>query len=103
VPQARFIHIHRDPRHVANSLLHKQRGGPIEDGIRVWEQYVGEVIEFFEEIPADLVLTVSYRAVIEDPVTTAASIGSCSTCRMRHRSVPSFCLNAVPQRRSVIL
>jgi hypothetical protein len=40
VPQARFIHIHRDPRHVADSLLHKQRGGPIEDGIRVWEQYV---------------------------------------------------------------
>jgi Sulfotransferase family len=74
LPQARFIHIHRDPRHVANSLLHKQWIGSIEDGIRVWEQYVGEIIEFFEEIPADLALTLSYRTVIEDPVTTAASI-----------------------------
>jgi len=31
--------------------------------------------EFFEEIPADLTLSVSYRTVIEDPGAMAASIG----------------------------
>jgi len=76
LPQARFIHIHRDPRHVANSLLHKHWIGSIEDGIRVWEQYVNEIIGFFDEIPADRALNVSYRRVIEDPRTTAASIGT---------------------------
>jgi Sulfotransferase family len=75
LPQARFIHIHRDPRHVANSLLHKHWIGSIEEGIRVWEQYVGEIIDFFEEIPTDQAMTVSYRTVIEDPSVTAASIG----------------------------
>jgi hypothetical protein len=75
LPQARFIHIHRDPRLVANSLLRKHWIGSVEEGIRVWEQYVREIIEFFEEIPADRALTVSYRTVIEDPDATAASIG----------------------------
>ncbi|MFT4067018.1 sulfotransferase family protein [Paraburkholderia sp.] len=75
LPQARFIHIHRDPRHVANSLVHKHWIGSIEDGIRVWEQYVSEIIEFFDEIPADRGLTVSYRSLIEDPHATAAGIG----------------------------
>jgi hypothetical protein len=75
LPQARFIHIHRDPRQVANSLLHKHWIGSIEDGIRVWEQYVSEIIEFFDEIPARHGLTVSYRSLIEDPHATAADIG----------------------------
>jgi Sulfotransferase family len=75
LPQARFIHIHRDPRQVANSLVHKRWTGSIEDGIRVWGQYVGEINAFFEEIPAAQALTVSYRKVIEEPRETAASIG----------------------------
>ncbi|HEX3378316.1 MAG TPA: sulfotransferase [Paraburkholderia sp.] len=75
LPQARFIHIHRDPRHVANSLVHKRWTGSIEDGIRVWGQYVAEINAFFEEIPAAHALNVSYRKVIEEPRETAASIG----------------------------
>jgi Sulfotransferase family len=75
LPQARFIHIHRDPRHVANSLLRKHWIGSVKEGIRVWEQYVGEIIDFFGEIPADLALSLSYRTVIEDPDLTAARIG----------------------------
>jgi hypothetical protein len=75
LPQARFIHIHRDPRHVANSLLHKHWIGSIEEGVRVWEQYVSEIIGFFERIPAEQALTVPYRTVVEDPGATAASIG----------------------------
>ncbi|NML32815.1 sulfotransferase family protein [Paraburkholderia antibiotica] len=75
LPRARFIHIHRDPRHVANSLLHKRWTGSIEDGIRVWGQYVGEINAFFEEMPAETTLTVSYRTVIEAPHATATRIG----------------------------
>ncbi|HEY2020573.1 sulfotransferase [Paraburkholderia sp.] len=75
LPNARFIHIHRDPRHVANSLLHKHWIGSIEEGIRVWEQYVSEIIEFFDDIPTQHGHTVSYRSLIEDPYATAAGIG----------------------------
>jgi hypothetical protein len=75
LPRARFIHIHRDPRHVANSLVHKHWAGSIEDGIRVWGQYVAEIDEFFAEIPAAHALSVSYRKVIEEPCATAAGIG----------------------------
>jgi hypothetical protein len=75
LPHARFIHIHRDPRHVANSLLHKHWIGSIDDGMRVWGQYVSEIIEFFDELPAPLGLTIPYRALIEDPAATSASIG----------------------------
>jgi Sulfotransferase family len=75
LPHARFIHIHRDPRHVANSLLHKHWIGSIDDGIRVWGQYVGEIIDFFGELPAHLGLTIPYRGLIEESHATAASIG----------------------------
>jgi hypothetical protein len=75
LPQARFIHIHRDPRQVANSLLHKRWIGSIDDGVRVWGQYVGEIIDFFEELPDGLALTIPYRGLIEEPVATGARIG----------------------------
>nr|WKF59576.1 hypothetical protein HUO10_004087 [Paraburkholderia busanensis] len=75
LPRARFIHIHRDPRHVANSLLHKHWAGSMEDGVRVWGQYVAEIVEFFDEVPPQQALTLGYRTVIEDPHATAASIG----------------------------
>ncbi|HEX7934526.1 MAG TPA: sulfotransferase [Paraburkholderia sp.] len=61
---------------MANSLLHKRWSGSIEDGIRVWGQYVGEINEFFAEIPAATTLTVPYRTVIEEPEATAARLGA---------------------------
>lgn len=75
LPQARFIHIHRDPGRVANSLVHKRWIGSIEDGVRVWGQYVSEIIDFFEEIPASQALTISYRSLIEEAHPTGARIG----------------------------
>ncbi|CAB3775752.1 hypothetical protein LMG28614_00077 [Paraburkholderia ultramafica] len=75
-PQARFIHIHRDPRQVANSLLHKHWIGSIDDAVRVWGQYVGEILDFFEGLPAGFALTIPYRGLIENPDATGASIGS---------------------------
>jgi hypothetical protein len=75
LPHARFIHIHRDPLQVANSLLHKHWIGSIDDGVLVWGQYVGEIIDFFDELPPQSRLTIPYRGLIEDPAATSASIG----------------------------
>jgi len=75
LPHARFIHIHRDPGHVANSLVRRHWIGSVEDGIRVWGQYVEEILGFFDELPPDQAFTLSYRSLIEDGENAAASIG----------------------------
>lgn len=75
LPDARFIHIHRDPRHVANSLMRKHWAPSLEDGVRVWAQYVDEIIGFFDELPDEQRLTVAYRQLVEDGNTTVAHIG----------------------------
>jgi hypothetical protein len=75
LPDARFIHIHRDPRHVANSLLHKHWAASLEDGVRVWSQYVGEIIGFFDDLPAQQKLTLAYRCLVEDGSHSVAMIG----------------------------
>jgi hypothetical protein len=75
LPQARFIHIHRDPGWVANSLVRKHWIGSINDGVRVWGQYVTEILDFFAEIPAEQALTIAYRNLVEDADTTIARIG----------------------------
>ena len=36
---------------------------------------MSEIIDFFDELPAGLGLTIPYRGLIEDPDTTSASIG----------------------------
>ncbi|PMS38305.1 sulfotransferase family protein [Trinickia symbiotica] len=75
LPQARFIHLHRHPAHVAKSMVRKHWIGSVEDGVRVWAQYVSEIVEFFGELPEEQALTFSYRDLIESPQTTATSIG----------------------------
>ena len=75
LPNARFIHIHRDPGWVANSLVRKHWIGSVNDGVRVWGQYVTEIIDFFAEVPVEQTLTIGYRSLIEDADTTIASIG----------------------------
>jgi hypothetical protein len=75
LPDARFIHIHRDPGHVANSLVRKRWTPTVEDGVRIWGQYVDEIIGFFDELPASRTLTLSYRNLVEDGASTVAGIG----------------------------
>jgi hypothetical protein len=75
LPHARFIHIHRDPRHVANSLLHKHWTASLEEGVRVWSQYVSEIMGFFDELPAHQKLTLPYRHLVEDGSQTVTMIG----------------------------
>jgi hypothetical protein len=76
LPTARFIHIHRDPGRVANSLVRKRWIGSIDDGVRVWGQYVTEILDFFEELPSEHQLTIAYRHLIEDAETSSERIGA---------------------------
>jgi hypothetical protein len=75
LPTAKFIHIHRNPREVAHSLVLKGWTPSVEDGLQVWRQYVEEVVAFMAEIDAERHLTIPYRDLIEEPETTAARIG----------------------------
>jgi LPS sulfotransferase NodH len=75
LPHARFIHIHRDPARVANSLVRKRWIGSIDDGVRVWGQYVMEILDFFEEMPEHQTLTIAYRHLVEDPEPMIARLG----------------------------
>jgi LPS sulfotransferase NodH len=75
LPRAKFIHIHRDPRDVARSLARKGWTQSVEDGVRVWQQYAGEIIEFFGELDDRSRLTISYRELLDRPQATAAVIG----------------------------
>jgi hypothetical protein len=72
---AKFIHIHRAPAHVAYSLARKGWTPSMEDGVRVWRQYVTEIIEFFDEIDEISKLTIAYHDLLERPEAAAAAIG----------------------------
>jgi len=76
LPNARFIHIHRDPGRVAHSLMRKRWTGSVEDGVRIWGQYVTEILDFFEDMPAGQTSTIAYRSLIEDPESTITNIGN---------------------------
>lgn len=71
LPDAKFIHIHRDPIQVGHSMARKHWVPSVEDGVRVWQQYVSEIIAFFGEIEPDRRFSIPYRALIEDAETTA--------------------------------
>jgi LPS sulfotransferase NodH len=75
LPSAKFIHIHRDPGHVAYSLVRKRWTPSLEDGIRVWRQYISEIVEFMGELDLDSRLTIGYRELLDKPEAISASIG----------------------------
>lgn len=75
LPNVKFIHIHRDPSHVAHSLVRKNWARSMEDGIRVWRQYITEIVEFFGQIDSGSHLTISYRGLLDRPEEMAAAIG----------------------------
>lgn len=75
LPHAKFIHIHRDPLQVAHSLVRKGWAASIDDGVEVWRQYVGEIVEFFGETDRDRHLTIAYRDLLEAPELVSSTIG----------------------------
>jgi Sulfotransferase family len=75
LPNARFIHIHCNPGHVAHSLVRKGWVMSVEDGVRVWRQYLGEILTFLDELPAERSVSIAYRDLIEDAAPTVAALG----------------------------
>ncbi len=75
LPTARFIHIHRDPRDVAHSLLGRGWTGSLAEGVQVWRQYVGEITEFLAETGRDRQLTIAYGDLTDRIGPSAAAIG----------------------------
>ncbi|MGH7043317.1 MAG: sulfotransferase family protein [Acetobacteraceae bacterium] len=75
LPSAKFIHIHRDPRDVAASLVGRGWTPSMEDGVQVWRQYVTEVTEFFAEIDADRQMTIAYDDLLEQIGPSASALG----------------------------
>jgi hypothetical protein len=75
LPNAKFIHIHRDPSHVAHSLLSRGWTRSMEDGVQVWRQYITEIFEFFSEIDDEHRLSISYRELLGESEATAAALG----------------------------
>jgi hypothetical protein len=75
LPTAKFIHIHRNPGDVAHSLVSKGWIPTIEDGVRVWQQYITEIVDFFDELDEHSRLTIPYRNLLEEPEATAAALG----------------------------
>jgi hypothetical protein len=75
LPDAKFIHIHRDPSRVAYSLFRKRWTPSIEDAVQVWRQYVAEILEFFSEINTDRCLTLAYGDLLKQPEAATSAIG----------------------------
>lgn len=75
LPDARFIHLHRHPWHVATSLLRRGWVASTAIGLQVWRQHVGEIEAFFAELDGAHGLTISYAELLEEPVEISAEVG----------------------------
>lgn len=74
LPHAKFIHVHRDPRQVAYSMLRKGWVASLEEAIAVWRRHLDEIDAFFGRIEADRHLTLRYADLVERPDPAAAAI-----------------------------
>jgi Sulfotransferase family len=75
LPQAKFIHILRDPVEVAGSLVRKGWTPSLEDGVRVWRQYIQEIDASFSGMDPEQHLTIAYEELLTEPELTSARIG----------------------------
>lgn len=76
LPRAKFIHIHRHPARVAQSLFAKRWIGSITEGLEIWRQYLTEISAFFATLPAARKLTLAHRALTGAPERSAAEIAA---------------------------
>jgi Sulfotransferase family len=75
LPDAKFIHIRRDPVEVAGSLVRKGWTPSLEDGVKVWRQYVHEIETFFAALDPEQHITIAYEQLLTRPEPTSARIG----------------------------
>jgi hypothetical protein len=69
-PQARIIHVVRDPRDIFASFRRSEKYGGITDFANLWCDYLGDVARFKNELPLDgrNYLELRYEALVRDPV-----------------------------------
>lgn len=68
-PEARIIHIIRDPRDVFASFRRSKKYGGITDYAELWCDYLGDVEKFKRQLPLDRgnLLELRYEALVRDP------------------------------------
>ena len=71
LPEAKFIHIHRDPRDVAYSLNEKKWVRSLEEGVAVWRRHVEEIERFFHEIGQEKSHLIAYADLRSSPEQVA--------------------------------
>lgn len=74
LPTAKFIHLHRDPRHVAWSIMRKGWVETLEAGATVWRRHVEEIEPFFGELPPEQRLTLRYSSLLHEPEESVAAV-----------------------------
>ena len=74
LPTAKFIHIHRDPRHVAWSLTKKGWVKSLEEGVEVWRRHIEEIEGFFREIGPGSQHVIANSDFRDDPKEVAGGI-----------------------------
>lgn len=69
-PEARIIHIIRDPRDVFASFRRSEKYGGVTDYANLWCDYLGDVERFKRELTLDRgnYLEMRYEALVRDPV-----------------------------------
>ena len=86
LPTAKFLHIHRDPRHVAYSLHRRGWVNSLNAGVAVWRQRVEEVGKFLHEIESDSYHIIAYGDLLDhsDKVTNGIAhfLGLCEPASM---------------------
>ncbi len=69
-PDAKIIHIIRDPRDIFASFRRSKKYGGVEDFANLWCDYLGDVERFKQELPLgpENYLEQQYEALVRDPV-----------------------------------
>jgi hypothetical protein len=73
-PQARFVHLVRDPRDVAASLIVQGWAGNTYTGARLWKETEEEWERASAEIPAERRIDVQFEELATEPVATLERI-----------------------------
>lgn len=66
-PDARFVHIHRDPRGVAHSIVGAGWAPDVDAGAVVWRMSMKAIRSGLAAVPSDQVHEISYRSLCSTP------------------------------------
>ena len=73
-PQARFIHLLRDPRDVARSCIGMGWVGNVYEGAKYWMRPELHRNILYDQVPESQQLTIHYESLVSDPVTVLTTV-----------------------------